>query len=149
MIRENLGKRIIEATKSQDKVVLKVLKLIKTEFQKLQTSRQKGQEMTDAEEFKILQKMIDQRKASIDTYKKAGRLDLAKDEEDEKVVLESFLPASMTDEEIRKAVTEIISNYGEISGMKDLKPIISLVQSEYPMIQSSEISKIFRETLNS
>ena len=149
MIREKLGDMIIEATKAQDKIRLQVLKLVKTEYQKLQTSRPREQEMTDQEEHKILQKMIEQRETSAETYKKAGRPELAAAELEEVTVLKSFLPEPMSEKETLIAVTETIAAYGEISGMRDLKPIISLVQSEYPQIPTAVISKIFRETLNS
>jgi hypothetical protein len=150
MINEKLGDLIIEATKSREKDKLRVLKLIKSEFQKVELSKPKEESITAAEEIRTLQKMIDQRMTSAKTYKDAGRTDLANIETGEIEIIKTFLPSPRTEKETLVAVTEIIASYGkgEKLGMKDLKPIIALVQKEYPDIQGGTIAKIFK-SLNS
>lgn len=88
-----------------------VLRLIKSEVLKYETSKEgAGHELTDAVEFTILKKMVDQRKDSIAQYKKYGKPALAKEEQDELNILLEYLPTEATAEEIANAFNTIVSN---------------------------------------
>ena len=65
--------------------------------------------------MKMLQKLVKQRKESIDIYTKQGREDLAKTEQEEVAVIELFLPKMMSEEEIRVALKDIIASVGATS----------------------------------
>ena len=100
---------IKDAMKMHDDKRRDVLRLIKSEVLKYETSKA-GHELTDAVEFTILKKMVDQRKDSIAQYKKYGKPALAKEEQDELNILLEYLPTEATAEEIANAFNTIVSN---------------------------------------
>lgn len=102
---------IKDAMKMHDDKRRDVLRLIKSEVLKYETSKEgAGHELTDAVEFTILKKMVDQRKDSIAQYKKYGKPALAKEEQDELNILLEYLPTEATTEEIANAFNTIVSN---------------------------------------
>nr|DAY42058.1 MAG TPA: YqeY-like protein [Caudoviricetes sp.] len=102
---------IKDAMKMHDDKRRDVLRLIKSEVLKYETSKEgAGHELTDAVEFTILKKMVDQRKDSIAQYKKYGKPALAKEEQDELNILLEYLPTEATAEEIANAFNTIVSN---------------------------------------
>lgn len=102
---------IKDAMKMHDDKRRDVLRLIKSEVLKYETSKEgAGHELTDAVEFTILKKMVDQRKDSIAQYKKYGKPALAKEEQDELNILLEYLPTEATSEEIANAFNTIVSN---------------------------------------
>ena len=68
--------------------------------------------MTEADELKILQKLVKQRKESLDIYSQQNRADLAKTESDEIAVIEKFLPQLMNEDEIKAVLKTIIETTG-------------------------------------
>lgn len=102
---------IKDAMKMHDDKRRDVLRLIKSEVLKYETSKEGvGHELTDAVEFTILKKMVDRRKDSIAQYKKYGKPALAKEEQDELNILLEYLPTEATAEEIANAFNTIVSN---------------------------------------
>lgn len=84
---------------------------------------EKGGELDEAEEQKVLQSLVKQRRDSVEQYEKAGRTDLAEKELAEIGVLESYLPRAATQEEIDAAVTAAIADTGA-SSMKDMGQVM-------------------------
>ena len=80
-------------------------------------------ELDDAEALKVLGKMAKQRRESISEYEKGGRDDLVAKEKAELEVIESFLPAAMSDDEIAAIVDEVIAQTGA-SSMKDMGKVM-------------------------
>lgn len=74
-----------------------------------------GGELTAADEIKMLQKLVKQRKESAEIYHQQGRADLATAEEEEIAVVERYLPKQMGEEEIKSVLKEIISTVGATS----------------------------------
>lgn len=99
---------------SKDEVALRSLRAIKSAILLAKTDGS-GKEVTEADEVKILQKLVKSRKDSLAIYTEQNRPDLAKKEEDEIAVIEQFLPAQMTPEELKTAVQEIIQSVGATS----------------------------------
>lgn len=111
MFIDKINDLIKDAMKLHDDKRRDVLRLIKSEVLKYETSKEgAGHELTDAVEFTILKKMVDQRKDSIAQYKKYGKPALAKEEQDELNILLDYLPAEATSEEIVNAFDTIVSN---------------------------------------
>jgi uncharacterized protein YqeY len=108
----------------------------------------------DAKEAKILLKMIEQRKDSIAQYIKGGRQDLANAEQNEINVIKEFIPEQPSEEEIEKYTEDCINAYIEqndsdyLISMKDMKPILSMVQEKYPMANGKIVSKILKNRIN-
>ncbi len=117
-LSDRVAKDLITAMKAKDQGALRALRAIKSEILLFQTSGS-GKELDEAAEIKILQKMVKQRKDSIDIYNDQGRDDLAKIEEEEVEVISRFLPEQMSEADLNMFVTELISELGA-SGMKDM-----------------------------
>ncbi|MBS3739493.1 MAG: GatB/YqeY domain-containing protein, partial [Psychroflexus sp.] len=107
------------AMKAKDSVALSSLRSIKSEILKAKTSGDFSGEMTEAEELKLIQKLVKQRKDSAQLYKEQNREDLAEEELNEVKILEDFLPKQMSEEAIAKEVKKIIEQTGA-SSMKDM-----------------------------
>lgn len=104
-----------DAMKSKNEAALRGLRAIKAEIIKAKTEPGAGGEIDEATEQKFLQKMMKQRRDSLEIFEKQGREDLALKEREEMAVIEQFLPKQMTEDEIKAAVKEIISQTGASS----------------------------------
>ena len=147
----DINKQIAEAMKSRNRTRLDALKLIKAELVKVEKD---GVTLDDAKEAKILLKMIDQRKESISQYIKGGRNDLVESEQNEIDIIKEFIPEQPTEEEIEKYTYDAIDAYIEQNdsdyqiSMKDMKPILSMVQEKYPTANGKIVSKVLKEKIN-
>ncbi len=101
-----------DAMKSKNEAVLRGLRAIKAEIIKAKTEPGAGGEIDETTEQKFLQKMMKQRKDSLDIFTQQGRNDLAQKEKEEMEVIEKFMPKQLTEEEIKTAVKTIISQTG-------------------------------------
>lgn len=111
MFIDKINDLIKDAMKLHDDKRRDVLRLIKNEVLKYETSKEGvGHELTDAVEFTILKKMVDQRKDSIVQYNKYNKPALAQEEQDELDILLEYMPAEATSEEIATAFGIIVSN---------------------------------------
>ncbi len=104
-----------DAMKAKDEATLRALRAIKAEIIKAKTDPGAGGEIDEATEQKFLQKMVKQRKDSLDIFEKQGREDLAAKEKEELAVIQRFLPAQMSEEEITAAIKQIIADTGASS----------------------------------
>ena len=112
-----------EAMKSKNEAVLRALRAIKAEIIKAKTDPGAGGEIDEATEQKFLQKMMKQRKDSLEIFEQQGRADLAIKEKEEMEVIEKFLPKQMTEEEIVAALRVIISETGA-TGAADMGKVM-------------------------
>jgi uncharacterized protein len=85
-------------------------------------------ELTDADVVSILEKMIKQRRESIDQFEKAARTDLAEAEKFELGILSAYLPQQLSDAEIQKEINSIVAEAGA-SGIKDMGKVMALLKS--------------------
>lgn len=113
-LEQNIMAELKAAMLAKDEAKLRALRAIKAAIILLKTS-EAGKEITEEDEMKMLQKLVKQRKESIDIYTKQGREDLAKTEQEEVAVIELFLPKMMSEEEIRVALKDIIASLGATS----------------------------------
>ena len=104
-----------DAMKSKNEGVLRSLRAIKAEIIKAKTEPGAGGEIDAATEQKFLQKMMKQRKDSLEIFENQGREDLAVKEREELQVIERFLPKQMSESEIKEAVAAIIIQMGAAS----------------------------------
>ena len=79
----------------------------------------------------LLQKMVRQRRESIESFDKAGRTELADQERDEIVIIESFLPQQMGEDEIVAAVGAVVAEMGA-AGLKDMGRVMAALRERYP-----------------
>lgn len=111
-----------EAMKAKDKVTLEALRAIKTAILNEKTAAG-AKEMTEADELKLLTKLRKQRVESATIFREQNRLDLAEPEEAQIEVIERYLPAMMSEDEIRTKVAEIIAATGA-SSMADMGKVM-------------------------
>ncbi|WGD35315.1 GatB/YqeY domain-containing protein [Olleya sp. YS] len=118
-----------EAMKSKNTVALTALRAVKSAILLAQTETGAKAELTEAEELKILQKQVKQRKDSAAIFLEQGREDLAAPELAEAEVIAQFLPEAMSEEEIAKIVDDVIAKTGA-DGMKDMGKVMGMVSGQ-------------------
>jgi uncharacterized protein len=114
-LEEQIMAEMKDAMKAKNEGVLRSLRAIKAEIIKAKTEPGAGGEINAATEQKFLQKMMKQRRDSLEIFEKQGREDLAVKEREEMEVIERFLPEQMTEAEIKEAVAAIITQLGAAS----------------------------------
>lgn len=102
------------AMRAKDEAALRTLRAIKAAILIEKTSGS-GAEITEADETKMLQKMAKQRRDSLDIFVQQNREDLAAKEREELAIIERFLPAQMSAEELQTVIKEIIAQVGASS----------------------------------
>ena len=100
---------------AKDEAALRSLRAVKAAILLAKTAEGAGGELKEDEEMKLLQKLVKQRKDSLEIFQQQNRADLAKKEEEEIAVIEKFLPKQLSSEEIKAAVEKIITAVGATS----------------------------------
>jgi len=121
--------KLKEAMKLKDQVALTSLRAIKAELLLAQTASGSKQELSEAEEVKMIQKLVKQRKDSAAIFTEKNRADLAEPELAQAAIIEQFLPEQFTEEEVEKIVLQAIEELGA-SGMKDMGKVMAVVNKE-------------------
>jgi len=111
-LTEKISSDLIAAMKAKDKVVLEAIRATKTAFTLARAEKGADSVLTSDEELKIIQKLVKQRRESAEIYKTQNRMDLYEKEVIEADVLEKYLPAKMSDEELTKTLKGIIVRVG-------------------------------------
>ncbi len=117
------------AMKAKDKESLEALRAVKSALLLAQTETGSKMELAEAEEIKLLQKQVKQRKDSAAIYKEQGRADLAEPELAQAAIIEQFLPKQMSEAEVAAIVDQIIADTGA-SSMADMGKIMGLASAE-------------------
>lgn len=129
----SLEKQVMDGIKKamlgHDEKTLRGLRAIKAAILSLKTSSGFSGTITEGDEIKMLQKLIKQRKDSLDIYEKQNREDLASKEREEIEVIESFLPKQLSEEEITAAIASIIETTGATS-MADMGKVMGAANKE-------------------
>ena len=147
----SLQKQIMEelktAMKSKDVVALQALRAVKSAFLLAKTETGAGDDLTEDQEMKIIQKQVKQRKDSAAIFIDQGRQDLADPELAEIAVLEKFLPEVLSEDAIEKVVLETIAKTGA-EGMKDMGKVMGMVSKQLAgQADGKTISGIVRKNL--
>jgi uncharacterized protein YqeY len=104
-----------DAMRAKDEASLRSLRAIKAEIIKAKTEPGANGELSEDTENKMLQKMMKQRKDSLEIYRTQKRDDLAKKEEEEIAIIEKFLPKQMNEAELKETLKKIIEEVGALS----------------------------------
>jgi uncharacterized protein YqeY len=118
-----------DAMKNKDEAVLRGLRAIKAEIIKAKTEPGANGEISADIELKLLQKLVKQRKDSLAIYEQQNRADLASKEVEEIAVIERFLPAQMSEADIKAAVQAIIAQVGA-AGPQDLGKVMGMATKQ-------------------
>jgi uncharacterized protein YqeY len=123
-LEKTLGADIVTAMKAKDQTRLTALRMLKTAL--MNKNIEKGRELETAEELAVLSMLVKQRRDSIEQYTRGGRPDLADKEQAEIAILETYQPASASDDEIAAAVTAAIAETGATTA-KDMGKVMKAV----------------------
>jgi hypothetical protein len=127
-LQKEVMDKMKEAMKAKDTLALQALRAVKSAFLLAKTATGVQAEITPDQELKIIQKQVKQRKDSAAIFITQNRQDLADPELAEIAVLEQFLPAALSEEEIEKVVAVTITKLGA-SGMKDMGKVMGVVSN--------------------
>jgi uncharacterized protein YqeY len=131
-IFENVNNALSESQKSkQSDRVLTLRAIVSAKKDKeIEKRTQDKKEVTDEDMISILNKMLKQRKESVEMYQKASRQDLVDKENNEIKIIEEFLPQQLSQEEVEKVCNEAISNIGALS-LKDMGKVMAVLKEKY------------------
>ena len=128
-LQNDIMEGIKTAMKAKDTVALESLRAVKSALLLAQTETGANGEMTSEDEIKLLQRLVKQRKDSANIYIQQGRQDLADPELEQAAVIEKFLPAQLSEEEVEAVVKKIIADNG-FSGMGDMGKVMGVASKE-------------------
>ncbi len=133
MLRERLNEDMKAALRARDQRALSTIRLVLAEL-KLRdiAAREKGNAggVGEAEIVDMMQKLVRQRRDSIEAYEKGGRQDLARQELEEIAVIERYLPKGLSDEETATAIAEAIAATGAAS-VKDMGKVMARLKERH------------------
>ncbi len=112
------------AMKAKDQAAMRSIRAVKAAILLAKTDGS-GKELDETAEIKLVQKLIKQRQESLDIYTKQGRDDLAVVEKEEIAVLQKYLPAQLSEDELIPIIKDIIAQTGA-SSMKDMGKVMGL-----------------------
>ncbi|EJF36653.1 YqeY-like protein [Capnocytophaga sp. oral taxon 335 str. F0486] len=118
-----------EAMKAKDTVALESLRAIKSAILLAKTEAGAAEELSEADELKLLQKLVKQRKDSAALYTQQGRNDLAEPELAQMAVIEKFLPAQLSEAEVETALRGIINQVGATTP-KDMGKVMGVATKQ-------------------
>ena len=149
MIRDDIKAATIAAMKGGDKAATGTLRLVQSAIKNRDIELRTASNAPDDDLLvtEVLQKMIKQRRESVEMYRKGGREELAATEEAEIAIIERFLPRQMSEDEARAAIQAFIAETGA-AGMKDMGRVMALVKERHASaLEAARASALVREML--
>ena len=120
-LEKSLSADIVTAMKAKDQIRLTALRMLKTAL--TNKSIEKGRALDGAEELQVVSTLVKQRRDSIEQFTRGGRQDLADKEQAEIAILNGYLPASASEEEVAAAVAAAVAETGATSA-KDMGKVM-------------------------
>jgi uncharacterized protein len=132
VLRDQINDALKEAMKAKNERAVSTLRMVNSALKNADIeARGAGKPaLVDADVLAILQKMIKQRQESVELYKKGGRDDLVKQEEEEIAIITGYLPKQMSEAEMSSAIDVAVSETGA-SGMKDMGKVVGVLRCKY------------------
>ena len=148
-LEEKVATGIKEAMLARDEKSLRSLRAIKSAILNEKTSPGFSGSISGSEEIKLLQKLVKQRKDSLDIYEQQGREDLASKEREEIEVIEAFLPKQLSEDELQPFIKKLIADTGA-SSMADMGKVMGIANKELAgKADGKTISSVVRQLLAS
>jgi len=147
-IQDKIQGQIADAMRAKDQLRLDVLRMMKSAVKLKEVEKMKALE--ENEVLAVLNTLVKQRKDSIEQFRKGGREELAQKEEAEIKVIEEYLPAAASEEDIQRAVAEAIQETGAAS-MKDMGKVMkaTLARLAGKSADGGRVSQLVKEKLSS
>lgn len=147
-LEQKIMSELKTAMLAKDEKVIRSLRAIKAAIILAKTSEGAGGAITEADEIKLLQKLVKQRKDSLEIFQQQQRADLAQKEAEEIAVIEKFLPAAMSEAELREALLKIIADTGAV-GPADLGKVMGAATKQLAgKADGKAISTLVKELLS-
>ncbi|HXR77432.1 MAG TPA: GatB/YqeY domain-containing protein [Bryobacteraceae bacterium] len=124
---EQIQKDLVAAMKAKDEARLGTVRMIKTALKKHEIDSMKP--LDEATEMQVMSTLIKQRREAADLYRKGGREDLAEKEEAELKLIESYMPAEPTENEMDAAIEAAVGETGA-SDMKQMGAVMKAAQAK-------------------
>lgn len=147
-LEEKIMSQMKDAMKSKDEKSLRALRAIKAAIILAKTSEGAGGVLKEEDEVKLLQKLVKQRKDSLEIFQQQNRTDLAQKEQEEITVIEQFLPKQLSADELRDAVSKIIADTGASSPADMGKVMGAATKQLAGKADGKSISAVVKELLN-
>ncbi len=149
MIRDDIKAALVTAMKGGDKATTSTLRMVSSTIKNRDIEARTGKAPDDDDLLvtEVLQKMIKQRRESVELYRKGDREELAAIEEGEIATIERFMPQQMDDAEAKAAIGAVIAEVGAAS-MKDMGKVMALVKERHASsIEPARASALVRGLL--
>ncbi|HZD92483.1 MAG TPA: GatB/YqeY domain-containing protein [Pseudolabrys sp.] len=132
MLRDDINNALKEAMKAKNERAVSTLRMVNSTLKNADIEARGANKpaLGDAEVIAVLQKMIKQRHESVELYKKGGRDELARQEEEEIAIISGYLPKQMSEAEMAAAIDSAIAETGA-AGMKDMGKVIGVLRGKY------------------
>ena len=146
-IQEKIQSQMADAMRYRDQLRLSVLRMMKTAVKNKEIEKMKPLE--EPEVLVVLNTLVKQRKDSVEQFRKGGREELAQKEEAEIKIIEEYLPAAASEDDIRRAIDEAVQETGAAS-MKDMGKVMkaALARLAGKSADGSRVSSMVKEKLS-
>jgi uncharacterized protein len=132
VLRDDIDKALKDAMRAKNERAVSTLRMVNATLKNadIEARGQNKPALGDPEVIAVLQKMVKQRQESVELYKKGGRDDLVKQEEEEIAIISGYLPKQMSDDEMKAAIDAAIKETGA-AGMKDMGKVIGVLRAKH------------------
>src|SRR5438874_1767261 len=146
-IQEKIQAQMSDAMRNKDQLRLGVLRMMKSAVKNREVDKMKP--LDENEVIAVLNTLVKQRKDSIDQFRKGGREELAQKEEAEIRLIEEYLPAAASEQEIQQAIAHAIQETGTAS-MKDMGKVMkaTLARLSGKSADGSRVSQLVKDKLS-
>jgi uncharacterized protein len=145
-LRDKISEDLMAAMKSKEAARLSVLRMMKAAVRNKEIDSR--QELEDAQVVQVLLSLIKQRKDSVEQFTQGGRLDLANKEAAEIKVIEEYLPAAVTDEEMASIIEAVVAETGATS-IKDMGKVMKACMTRFSgrPVDGAKVSELVKSKL--
>ncbi|KKR70224.1 MAG: hypothetical protein UU14_C0054G0005 [Candidatus Roizmanbacteria bacterium GW2011_GWB1_40_7] len=148
MLKQQLRSDLNNAMREKDSTKVGTIRLLLSAIQYFEIQKQRDYQASDEEIVSLIKKEVKKRKESIALYKQGKRDDLVEKETKELAILQAYLPEQMSEDEVRKVVTETIQETNA-SSMADMGRVMASVMSKLKgKVDGSVVNKVVREELS-
>jgi uncharacterized protein YqeY len=145
-LQEKIQSHMAEAMRGKDQLRLSVLRMMKTAIKNKEVEKMKV--LDEGEAIAVLNTLVKQRKDSAEQFRAGGREEMAQKEEAEIKIIEDYLPAAASEEDIRQAIGEAVQETGATS-IKDMGKVMKATMSRLAgkTADGSRVSQLVKEKL--
>ena len=146
-LENKIQEDLVQAMKDRQEHAVAALRSVKTAIMEVKTSTNGKKNLDDGDIVKIIQKLVKQRKESMDIYSQAGRDELADNENQEMLVLMDYLPKTLTESEVEEIVAKTIADL-DATSMRDMGKVMGFINKTYSgQVDGSMVSRIVKSKL--